>query len=425
MQDIKALNANRLLNILVGLTVFILPSVVVTVGSGATTIYFFLFILGLVFGWKTWGFLLREERVLLSCFLLFTIFVGFSFINSSDINESFSSYEKYIRFSVFVPIYILVRRFALELGPWLIWGLVIGCAVMGLVAVFQYHILDAYRPSGARNAARFGLTAMTFFLLLVLAVMFEWRKTIFFALSLISLVIIMYAIGVNQTRSAMLSVFPFIGMLAYYYRNNIDKKTALLLFLAFLIIAAIFVHPSSKIAQVYMQGYLELKALMQDPIGNYYTSWGLRPHLLHAGWLVFLQSPIFGTGLSDYAYDVQLLMESGMTLINDEFLVTSPHNIYVNVLAEAGIVGFIGLLLAVCFAPLYCYVSILKRRLKHKRLELYALSGITVSICFLLFGMFHTWININNSISIFLILHLVFVSNSYQILREKFSRIES
>jgi len=163
LQDIKALNANRLLNILVGLTVFILPSVAVTVGSGATTIYFFLFILGLVFGWKTWGFLLREERVLLSCFLLFTIFVGFSFINSSDINESFSSYEKYIRFSVFVPIYILVRRFALELGPWLIWGLVIGCAVMGLVAVFQYHILDAYRPSGARNAARFGLTAMTFF----------------------------------------------------------------------------------------------------------------------------------------------------------------------------------------------------------------------------------------------------------------------
>ena len=317
----------------IGLAFFALPSVAVTVKSGATTVFLIILLPSLIFGWKSWGFLFQEEKILLTSFLVFVFLVGLSLINSSDVSEGVGSYEKILRFAVFIPMYLFIRSNNFEFGPWLSWGLVLGCAVTGLVAIYQFHWLDLPRPGGARHFTRYGLSAVTILLLLTLVMMFEWRKTKLLILGIILAAIILYAIKLNQTRAAMLAILPFIGLLLFYYRHNFNKKLALIFFLVIVIVGVIFLHPSSPVAQSFMQGFMELKALMQNPTENYDSSWGLRPHMLYTGLLIFMQSPTFGTGLGDYAHDALILMESGKTSIQDPWLLTSPHNIYVSLSA--------------------------------------------------------------------------------------------
>ena len=70
----------------IGLAFFALPSVAVTVKSGATTVFLIILLPSLIFGWKSWGFLFQEEKILLTSFLVFVFLVGLSLINSSDVS---------------------------------------------------------------------------------------------------------------------------------------------------------------------------------------------------------------------------------------------------------------------------------------------------------------------------------------------------
>jgi len=397
----------------VALLIFVLPSVAVTVNSGATTVFLLMVIPGLIFGWKGWSNLQSEEKFLLVSFLIFTFFVGLSFINNSDIAGNFSSYEKYLRFAVFVPTYLFVKRYAINLGPWLAWGIIVGCFVIGLVAIYQHHWLDIIRPHGVRNIARFGITSVVFFLILTLILMFGWRRPNILLLGIVAAFFVLYAIVLNHTRSAILSVIPFLIMLAILNRNILGKRHVLMFALAIIFFVLLFFHPSLPVGQHLVSGLDGLKAFMEDPFNDYVSDWGIRPHMYYAGLLVFLDAPVFGTGLNEYSNDVQALMDSGRIYAKHYMLLTSPHNIYINSLAESGIFGFLGLLCAVCLAPIYCYLRLIRLGKGNSKVRFYSLAGLTVSICFLFFGLFHTWTNINNSIAIFLLLHLVFLSSAF------------
>ena len=402
-----------------GFLIFILPSVAVTAKSGATTIFLLLLIPSLIFGWRGWGMLYSEEKIFLGCMLLFVFLVSFSFINSSDIGESVGSFEKYLRFLAFVPMYLFIRQIQISLGPWLLLGCLLGCLVMGVVASYQFHELGIERPNGARNAARFGLVAVTSFLLLVLLLIVEWRKKILLLTGIITSSLIVYAIALNQTRSAMILVLPFFALIFIYFRKNINKNFIVVASVIIFITILISAHPSSPIAKRFVLAKEEIVALSKDPVANYNSSSGLRLHMIHAGVQVFINNPIVGTGLSDYEGDVERLIDERKMFVSDEMLLTSPHNIYLNSLAETGVVGFFGFILGVCFAPFYCYMKLSKRSNNNQKVRLYIYSGITCLMCYLIFGLFHTWTNINNSISIFLLLHLAFMSNGFNLIDKK------
>lgn len=415
-------NIEKKIFIPLGLLIFFLPSVSVTVKSGGTTVFLLILLSSIFFCWGGWKDLFPEEKLLLSGFVLFVLLVSCSFINSSDLGESFGSFGKYFRFVMFVPMYLFFRRHKIELGPWLSLGVVLGCMVLGLVALYQYYELGILRPNGVRNSARFGLVAVILFLLLVMLIINEWRNTKLLVVGMLSVVIIAYAITLNQTRAALISIVPFFGILLIYFRSIFKGKFAFYCCLALVAISLIFIHPSSPVAKRFNVALADVQALVQDPIKNYYSSTGLRLHMFHAGYLVFLKSPIIGTGLSDYEGDVEKLIKEEKTFVDDPWLLTSPHNIYINLLAEAGLLGFIGLMLAVVILPLYCYYKLSKRYKNHinaKDIRLYVYSGSICIMCYFLFGMFHTWININNSISIFLLFQLVYLSNSYNLIQRE------
>ncbi len=402
-----------------GILIFILPSVAVTVKSGATTIFLLILIASLIFFRNIQNTLCSEEKIFLSCVLLFVVLVSFSFINSSDLQESLGSFEKYLRYIAFIPMYVFVRRYHLNLAPWLLYGCLLGCLVMACVIAYQHHELGLVRPGGARNAARFGLVAVISFLLLVLLLSAEWRNKALILVGIIASILAIYAIALNQTRAAIILILPFFVLMIFYFRKNFNKKfivvTSIIIFITILISA----HPDSPIAKRFVVAKEEVVALIKDPIGNYYSSTGLRLHMFHAGALVFLNNPVVGTGLADYENDVQQLMDEGKMFVEDEMLLTSPHNIYINLLAETGLLGFFGFIIGVIFAPLYCYRKLSIKRNANEKVRLYVYAGFTCLMCYLIFGLFHTWTNINNSVSIFLLVHLVFISSGFNLIDVK------
>ncbi len=402
-----------------GILIFILPSVAVTVKSGATTVFLLILIPSLVFFRHVRNILHFEEKIFLSCMLLFVILISFSFLNSSDVQESLGSFEKYLRYIVFIPMYIFLRRYQINLAPWLLYGCLLGCFVMACVVGYQHYELGLDRPGGARNAARFGFVAVISLLMLILLLSAEWRNKALFFVGIVVSALVIYAIALNQTRAAMILVLPFFILMIFYFRKNINKNFIIIISIVAFIIGLISMHPSSPIAKRFVVAKEEVIALKKDPIGNYYSSTGLRLHMIHAGAQVFLNNPILGTGLADYEDDVQKLMDEGKLYVEDEMLLTSPHNIYVNMLAETGVLGFFGFIFGVIFAPLYGYRKLSKRKNNNEKIRLYIYAGVTCLMCYLIFGLFHTWTNINNSVSIFLLLHLVFMSNGFNLIDVK------
>ena len=394
------------------LLVFLLPVLAVTVDSGATSIFWLLAIPSIILCWRPKIQLHNLEKKLLYGTALFTLIMGLSLINAEDFSESLGSYERYIRFLLFVPIYIFVRKYRYYLAPITAWGLIIGCLAMGLVAIYQFYILDIPQPMGARQINRFGFTAVTIFFLLVVHILFYWRNKWVLLLACIASLIIIYGIALNNTRGAMLSVFPFIILLAFAYKDAFTRKKVFLFLLATAVLIAAFIHPSSPVGQYFHAGFDELSLFIQDPLNNYQGNWGIRPLLMYHGLLIYLESPILGTGLGDYDNDLLVLMESGKLVVNDPAVLMGAHNIYIHILAETGTIGFLAFMAFVFFMPTYIYTKYFLKYRDNPAIFVCALSGLTLMICHFIFGMSNTWLT-NNSISIFLILNLVYLTSIF------------
>ena len=338
--------------------------------------------------------------------------MALSLVNSEDVSESIGRYERYTRCLLFIPLYMFVKRFNLKLSAYLSWSLVLGCLVTGLVAIYQYHILEIMQPSGARQINRFGFTAVLLFLLLVVQIIFNWKKKIFVLSAMITSIVIVYAIILNKTRGAMVCVFPFLALIFFYVRDRMSRRSIYFFLVAFLMLLFIFLHPSSMVAQWFQVGFEQFENFIEDPLVNYKNSWGMRSLLMYHGLLIFMQSPVLGTGLGDYYNDLTVLMESGKAVVNDPILLEGPHNIFIHYLAETGIVGCAAFITSIFIIPTYIYTKYLIRHGQNKHISLFCLSGLTTMICHFVFGMFNTWLT-NNSISIYLIFNLIFMSSIF------------
>jgi O-antigen ligase len=399
------------------LIIFLLPSVAVTVDSSISSAFYVLSIIGLIGLWFGERPLHLKEKYLLIGFLIFAICIVLSLFNAESFSNSIGPYEKYFRFVLFIPIYLFVRRQDIVLAPLLKWGSIFGCLVMACVAIYQFHILDISRPHGVRHPTRFGFILMMMCLLVWLQMIFYKHEKKMLIAGVIISFLVLYVMALNHTRAAMLMVFPFFALLIFYYRNNFNKKSLYIILGISVITLLIFTYPSSPIAQHFYKGFSELALLIEDPKANFFTSWGVRVHMVYVALLIFIQSPILGTGLGDYASDAQQLMDTGKTLVSDPWLLNTPHNVYVNLLAETGLVGLLSMLIFVCFVPAYIYLNFLNKYHNNKEISLYCLSGLTVIACYMLFALTNTWLT-NNTISIYLVLNLVYISSIFIILEE-------
>lgn len=119
-----------------------------------------------------------------------------------------------------------------------------------------------------------------------------------------------------------------------------------------------------------------LNDLTQYFDGNFETSLGYRLEMWKAGFLSFLEKPLFGWGFGSFEIIYQEYIEKKSSN-SSSYIFGHPHNDYVLFLVETGLIGF-ALMLLVLLYPLYKLLGLLKKALMSGDREVVYLSLLGV-----------------------------------------------
>ena len=207
----------------------------------------------------------------------------------------------------------------------LVWALVLACCWQGCDGMYQsvtgFDFVDGTpiingRLTGSLNDYRVG-NYMALTLIPAAGLWFMLRqKTTRLWSALVLLALLgpgLYLLYFSYTRNAYLAV---LGALVLWYAivcGRVDWRP--LLAVALLFVAAIFVLPRVDVAQLSADG---------------------RWDLWRFGWAVFAESPWTGAGFGQYNAAFRAL---GFVPTKDVITISHPHNIYLQLLCESGVVG--------------------------------------------------------------------------------------
>lgn len=399
---------NNFVMLFVRALIFLFPILAVTAPHGATNPFGLLFVLALFCSRRGWARLHSREKQVLVGFMAYAVLVGLSMLVASrDLDEAVDGYSKFLRFLAFAPMYIMVRRFDLELSWPLIAGVVIGALIMCIQVVVQHYMLAIEQPGGSRDPVQFGDVLMLCTMLVVLAVATRFTRPWQYAVGLGAIAAGLFASYVSVTRNAWLLAPAVFLLLMAYYRNRMTKLGYLLLAASLMIGAALVMHPDSLVRQEFESGFHDIRLFMDDPSQT--TSWGIRLNMWRNALIIFTKSPWFGVGLDDYDEAAKAVIGSGTSYSRDPILYHQAHNAYIHTLAESGLFAMLAFVIGVLIMPLIAFL----RHWRTSRKYGYAfevLGGLTVVLAFAIFGIGHAWMGSNNFISVYLLFMLVFLS---------------
>jgi len=153
------------------------------------------------------------------------------------------------------------------------------------------------------------------------------RRFLIFLLFPIGLRVIM----LTQSRTAFVGVMVFVALLWLHHERKLLSSVMLLVFLS----AAFLLAPSQTITRFAtlsnMSSMLEFSDPLDTTMVSEYGSMGSRWRLLLRSLHVFMEHPVFGVGIGNYV--VESLRVFGAW--------TPTHNLYTEILAELGIIGFV------------------------------------------------------------------------------------
>lgn len=183
--------------------------------------------------------------------------------------------------------------------------------------------------TNANEAARYFVIALVFFYYLRTKTDSAWLKVFY----LIGIFITFFGVFFTVSRSGILLLFGAFGLILIFQPQVKNKVSLIVLMVVGLIALSFF---SDSIFQIIRDIFPAIQE-GTDTVGLRYNLW-------RAGWKMWLDHPLTGVGIGQYNYTLWRYMigMEGPTVGS-----TTPHNTYVQVLSETGIVGFslfIGLL---------------------------------------------------------------------------------
>ncbi len=101
----------------------------------------------------------------------------------------------------------------------------------------------------------------------------------------------------------------------------------------------------------------------------------------------FKKKPLIGNGLASWKIEVLQYGNKKLKSVNNITFYQRPHNDYIWILSEQGILGLLWYLIIFCFALVICYKSLLKQEVK-KDTKLFIMGILFSLICFITFSFF-------------------------------------
>lgn len=391
--------------------VFLFPILAATLRDAGSTIYGILFVLSLFYCTQSWQKLARREKLFLGGLVFFFTLSILSLMMTEDLREGFKRSERYLRLILLIPIYLMLRREQIETGKVFMLGICVAVFPMLGEAVYQVHILGDPVAHGAYHKIILGDLAILFATLSFVGALYFGIDKKRSLLVLPTVIAGVYTSLLSGARTAWFFVPIIFSSLLWICRKSFNaaawKRIAVGIGICFLIVGGL---QPKRLTEGLAQGLSDLKTFQQDPAKE--TSWGSRLVMWHNSILIFRHSPIFGTGMGDFKADSQTLFDQGLSYDNDFALNQShAHNLYLQLLAEGGLIG-LGALVTAFFVLPFSFLQGLWRDATDKWLRFYALSGLICVLAFAWFGVSESWALRNPMMTAYCMALLVFMTSA-------------
>ncbi len=398
---------SRPLELVVGLLIFVAASAGGAVTSAASTSFAILFIISLFYvrSWPSlWRQLTSAERLVLFGFVLYFLSAVLAYYNVNDERLYLRHLDRYARFLLVVPVYLLLSKEKFKLFPFLLAGAIVsgplylGAALIsiaenpGAPAKWMYHHITF------GDMAMLGALFMTTVLVLM-----KTGKTMKVVL-VVSIICLLYASLLSQARGAWLAL-PFGLFLLLFVAIRHGKIKVRTIFIALLMLGAVIAAmPAKDIVSSRIQKAVHEIALFQSG-ENAGSSVGSRLAMWHVAINVWKAHPIIGTGPGDYRLEFEASQERG--LYKGVNLHTTPHNIFFLALATIGTIGFIVLCLTLFILPFWLFY-----KTSREKLNVASVSGMVVLTAFAVFGLTESWTLRSPPLSVYLLYFVVLATTA-------------
>ena len=390
---------------IVGLCVLLIAVMGTSVRHLSSTMFTILFLLSItvIKDWfKLYVSLSKLEKTFLLAFFLYTISFILSFYNVDDFEKYYKLFERYLRFTLIIPVYLLIIKINISLINYLFLGATISGPFLFAVALHHY-IDDPNVPAqGYYHHIIFGQLAMLnvgIMLSLLLARSLSRQHQ---ALILISMLCGVLTAVMSQARGVWL-VFPIYIMIAIYYALG-EKRISTRNIAAFLV-AVILLSLITPIGDLIKQrtdlAITEVTRFYTED--QYVSSVGTRLAMWDIAINVWKQNPILGTGPGDFDDEIVMLQNQGKYTGMD--IHNSAHNIYIQALVGSGIVGLLALVFAIIIMPL----KLLFNESNFNKEG--SMAGFVTIISFAVYGISESWTLRLPAISIFHVYIIVIISH--------------
>ena len=363
--------------------VFLFPVSVATVGWGSV-IFFLLLFPALYYG-RGWSALhVWERRLLLGYVAVFAV-MSLSMVNAEEYREGIKALDRYLRFLLMIPIYLMFRRFDFRMGREFALGALLACVLMMAQAIYQVQWQGQMFATGYYHKIVFGDLAVWWAGVAALFAL-TLTKNGLARLGIVALIgMALYASLLSQTRGAWLVVplIPAILLWAYWRRLQLARSTLVAAVVVFLTLTATMAVQSDRLRSGVERGVSELQAFENNPAAP--TSWGVRLNLWRNALLIFKESPLLGTGVGDFQTDMKRMVEDGRSLNPYVSKFGHAHSIYFDTLAKGGLLGLVATITALLLIPFIVFVKGVRRAERPEEI-FYATGGVLLIVAFATFG---------------------------------------
>lgn len=403
-------------DVLTSILLFTYPSLLVLQKDVHLAFLVFLAGLGIFYSKTGWFSLsIGTKMVMLSVML----FLGLSFLSLFNVQDwknclwLLSRYEPFFLMP-FLVVLFSTRKDVIDV---LFYGMILGGIVCFGIAAYEVWGLGLERAGGAfRNANRFGSVAICFASFLTAAYFFLSLKGYVRILTGFSAFLCLWAGLLSGSRGAIF-VFPVL-VFAMIFLFIIKKKKSVtkllmaikphqwLLVMCLLSFSVLFVMNNTFLKQHVQKAitqFEEYRAGKKDSeasVGQRLMMWGYAIQ-------IWKRHPWIGTGIGDVERDMRELNDAaGHPMTHIYYHV---HNLYLDVLASTGTVGFIGMVLGCFFSPFYAFWRNFITTVSNERTDYAAVCGIMTVIFFAINGVSEGWIY-TRGVTFFVFLMAVFLS---------------
>ena len=388
-----------------GMCVLLLAVMGTSVRHVSSAMFTIVFLLGfsVIKDWKKlYRSLSRIEKIFLLSLLMYTISGLLSFYNVDDSEKFYKIFERYLRFTMIIPVYLLLISKNRSLLNYLVLGAVISGPFMFAVALQHYLQYPDVPAKGYYHHIIFGQLAMLNVGIMLASILTRKQtRQVQFLILMCMLCGIATAV-LSQARGVWL-VFPVYLIVAFIYAFKEKRINTLhsVMFLAVIVLLAIITPIGHLIQQRTAEGITEINRFYTQD--QYVSSVGTRLAMWDIAIDVWEQHPVLGTGPGDFDDEVMALQRKGDYQGMDVH--NSVHNIYIQALVGSGLIGLFALIFVVLVAPLRLFFD------QANQDEEGRVAGFIIIISFAVYGLSESWTLRLPAISIFLVYIVIIASH--------------